>query len=205
VNDDAIREYLTRPYSRVLTREPDGRFSAHVLEWPGCYGDGDTADEANASLEASMATWVSVMLEDDRPIPEPLAKDYSGRLLLRMSKDAHRRVSIRAQAEGVSVNQLVCSYVESGLVRDEVRSGVVWTAVPGRRLSPDRWLFSAHAAAERERVIVTPGYFLDTKATTPPTSLVVDDEGRWGIARDESESTTKHESLKAARRGVHRV
>ena len=75
-------EYLKRPYSRVLVPDPDGGFSATVLEWPGCYGEGETAEEAMASLEESMVVWVSVMLEDGRPIPEPLAREYSGKMML---------------------------------------------------------------------------------------------------------------------------
>jgi predicted RNase H-like HicB family nuclease len=120
-NEHLIEEYLSRPYGRVLSREPDGRYSAYVLEWPGCYGEGDTAEEANRSLEESMAAWVDVMLEDGESIPEPLAREYSGRLLVRLSRDAHRRAAIRAQAEGVSVNSLIGSYIDAGLAGGEHR------------------------------------------------------------------------------------
>lgn len=116
-NERLIKDYLAKPYNRVLVREEDGRYSGQVLEWPGCYGEGDSAEEANASLDAAMVAWAEVMLEDGDPIPEPLAREYSGRILLRVPRDTHRRVTLRANAEGVSVNQLLVSLVESGLTR----------------------------------------------------------------------------------------
>lgn len=117
VNEQLIREYIAKPYNRILVREEDGRYSAQVLEWPGCYGEGETVEQANQSLDEAMAAWVEVMLEDAEPIPEPLAREYSGRILLRVPRDTHRRVTLRANSEGVSVNQLLLSLIESGLAR----------------------------------------------------------------------------------------
>jgi predicted RNase H-like HicB family nuclease len=145
MSEEEISEYLSKPYSRVLVREPDGGFSAHVLEWTGCYGEGDTADEAMMSLEASMATWVSVMLEDGNPIPEPTAREYSGKLLLRLPKETHRSVALRAAAEGVSSNQLVLSFVEAGLARGSwptasIATAPVWSVPEMPMLSSSGWV-----------------------------------------------------------------
>lgn len=112
---ETVRAYLDKAYGRVVSREPDGRFSAYVLEWPGCYGQGDTAADAHASLEASMEAWLEVMLEDGSVIPEPLARDYSGNIMLRLPRELHRRVAIRSAAEGVSANQFISGAIEARL------------------------------------------------------------------------------------------
>lgn len=107
--------YLAKPYTRMLVPDADGGFAAEILEWPGCLGEGETADEAMIDLEQSMETWLEVMLKDGRPIPEPLERDFSGRLALRLPRDVHRRVTVRAQLDGVSINQFIVGAIEGRL------------------------------------------------------------------------------------------
>ncbi len=152
-----IAGYLALPYGRVLSREADGRYSASVLEWPGCYGEGETAGEANESLEASMAAWVEVMIEDGDPIPEPLAREYSGKLLLRLSRDTHRALAIRSQAEGVSINHLVDSFVQRSLATTRARSERGGSGTVQATRNPAR---RTHAPADTPRT---------TKTTKRPT------------------------------------
>ena len=47
-----------------------------------------------------------------------LAGDVSGRLVVRFPKSVHRDLAKRADAEGVSLNQLVLTYVSRGLGAD---------------------------------------------------------------------------------------
>jgi antitoxin HicB len=106
--DDEADRYLGLPYTRVLVPDPDGGFVAEVLELPGCITHGDTPDEAYAELQDAMAGWIAASLAAGRTIPEPVgAKEYSGRLPLRISTTLHRAAALHAMREGISLNQWI--------------------------------------------------------------------------------------------------
>lgn len=44
---------------------------------------------------------------------EPADRPYSGRIPLRVSPETHRRAAMRAQAEGLSLNQWIARRIES--------------------------------------------------------------------------------------------
>jgi len=44
---------------------------------------------------------------------EPADRPYSGRIPLRVSPDTHRRAAMRAQSEGLSLNQWIAQRIES--------------------------------------------------------------------------------------------
>lgn len=73
-----VNEILQRPYSRVLTPEEDGRFSASILEFPGCFSQGNSPAEAYANLEEAAKNWVQAALEQKLEIPEALAPQRAG-------------------------------------------------------------------------------------------------------------------------------
>lgn len=68
---DKVKEILGKPYKRVITPEEDGGFSAQIVEFSGCFAEGETADEAAANLERAAEAWVEGALEDGFVIPEP--------------------------------------------------------------------------------------------------------------------------------------
>src|SRR5438128_12498600 len=79
------KDYLKEPYARILIPEEDGRFSAEVLEFPGCYAQGDSAGEAFGNLEKAAIAWIEVCLAQGQEIPPPSSNQgYSGRVALRM-------------------------------------------------------------------------------------------------------------------------
>lgn len=108
--------YLGLPYKLEITplsaedgggyyaRYPElGRFAAHA--------DGATIDEAVRAADEAKRLVLEVMLEHGDPIPEPGVRDYSGHFSVRGPKSLHRDLVERAEAEGVSLNQLVVSYL----------------------------------------------------------------------------------------------
>jgi predicted RNase H-like HicB family nuclease len=102
------REILARPYARVLTPEPDGQYTAEIMEFPNCVAFGDSTSAALANLEDVAADWIAAALEQGQDIPDPMDNaDYSGRLVLRMPKGLHRRAALLAEREGVSLNQFI--------------------------------------------------------------------------------------------------
>lgn len=109
-----VEEYLSLPYRVALTpdRDEEGRsgWVAEALELPGCFSQGDTPDEAVAHVMDAMAGWIAVALEDGREIPTPRPDDaYSGRFVVRLPASLHAQLAHQADAEHVSLNQLVSS------------------------------------------------------------------------------------------------
>ena len=108
--DEAVREALAAPYTRLLTREEDGGYSASVLELPGCFSGGDTASEAMENLDEAMSMWIEATLADGEDIPPPSrAVEYSGRLTLRLLPSIHERAALLAQQGGVSLNRYLAT------------------------------------------------------------------------------------------------
>jgi len=68
--------------------------------------DGETLEEAYASVKEAMEGWIETKLEAGLPIPVPLdTGNYSGRFLVRLPKTLHRRLVAEASKEGISLNQ----------------------------------------------------------------------------------------------------
>ena len=95
----------------MLVRDGEDKgkpWTASVEELPGCTSHGKTSDEALDGIEAAMAKWIAVALEEGREIPEPKsATSHSGRLLLRMPRTLHADLTRASEREGVSLNQFI--------------------------------------------------------------------------------------------------
>jgi predicted RNase H-like HicB family nuclease len=109
--DLRVRDYLARPYHRVVRRS-DELWAAEVLEFPGCFASGDTDVEALENLTESMESWLESELEAGHQIPEPFGDEhYQGRVSLRITPTLHRRAAAAAVLEGVSLNRLLSSAI----------------------------------------------------------------------------------------------
>jgi predicted RNase H-like HicB family nuclease len=112
----AIEAILSRPYSRILVPQEGGRFSAEILEFPGCFSEGDTAQGAYQNLEDAAAAWVAACVSAGTPVPEPLTNyEVSGKFALRLPRSLYVRSSKAAAREGVSLNQYVMNAVAEKL------------------------------------------------------------------------------------------
>jgi predicted RNase H-like HicB family nuclease len=80
MNSNKIRDYLKRPYTRVLIPdEESGTFTAQILEFPGCIAQGGSPAEAYERLEAAAESWIDAALELQQEIPPPSAEaQFSG-------------------------------------------------------------------------------------------------------------------------------
>ena len=100
------------PYARILTRDEGGRYAAEVLEFPGCFSSGDSAEEAMANLDEAIEVWVGAALDEGAEVPPPmLHSEFSGRVTLRLLPSVHERAAIMARREGVSLNRLLSNAV----------------------------------------------------------------------------------------------
>lgn len=65
-------EILRRPYSLTFKQDREnGRYSAEILEFPGCFADGATLPLAQGHLMIAAEAWVLSMLDRGKPVPEP--------------------------------------------------------------------------------------------------------------------------------------
>ena len=104
-------ETLARPYSRLLTQQPDGGWVAEIREIPGCHGVGKTQSDALEALKKHALELVEVYLRKGQPIPPPFPNEFSGNFALRMPKGVHQRAAQLASWEGTSLNQFVVAAV----------------------------------------------------------------------------------------------
>ena len=103
---NAPEDFLRLPYARVVIPEESGGFFAEVLEFPGCFAEGDTASEALESLERVAAAWVFAALSQGQEIPQPTeALSFTGKYPLRIPRGLHRQAAKMALREGTSLNQ----------------------------------------------------------------------------------------------------
>lgn len=102
-----IEDYLKLPYTLELKKEEDGSYFISVKELEGCFSVGDTSEEAIEMIEDAKKTWISFSLEKGLPIPEPESSDiksFSGKFVVRVSPALHKKLSLQAKSNGVSLN-----------------------------------------------------------------------------------------------------
>jgi len=102
--------------------------SAEPIEWiaeysdlPGCIGVGDTAEEAIAEAEINKSLWIEATEKLGGTVPEPSEIDsnsYSGKFNIRLPKFLHKALSLKADDEETSLNQLCVAYLSMGLAQD---------------------------------------------------------------------------------------
>ena len=118
--ENDVRRYLTLPYRIAVIRDEgdaETPWRAVVEELPGCEVRGSTPADAAARIPAALADWVTMAQADGREIPEPRdARNYSGRLLLRMSRSLHAELAQAADRDQVSLNAYI-NYLLIGALR----------------------------------------------------------------------------------------
>jgi antitoxin HicB len=120
-----IEYYMHLPYSILLHQvEEEGEkyWMAEVPELPGCRSHGSTVEEAVKNVEEAKNDWILDSLEEGEEVPVPVDREnYSGRFVLRMSRSLHRALSLLAESERLSLNQLVVTI----LAKEVGRLGVL--------------------------------------------------------------------------------
>ena len=105
-----LREYMKLPYTRLVQEMNDETghyFYGRILELDGCQTTAESLAELYEELNEIMESYLEIKLEHNLPIPLPAsAEKYSGKFVVRLPKTLHQRLSIEAEQEGVSLNQL---------------------------------------------------------------------------------------------------
>jgi antitoxin HicB len=111
-----VQEIMKRPYRKVISGDADEGFLIEVPDLPGCMTAGETMEEAVGMLPEAMTAWLESVLLAGEAVPEPtVISEYSGRVLVRMPKTLHQQLIERAEAEGVSANQLAVALLAKHL------------------------------------------------------------------------------------------
>lgn len=114
-------DYLKEPYARILIPEEEGGFSAEILEFPGCFAEGESANEAFENLEKTARSWIEAEITQGREIPPPSANHgHSGKIALRLPRSLHRLAMRKAERDGISLNQCLVTAIASWVGADDV-------------------------------------------------------------------------------------
>jgi len=92
---------------RVTWSEEDQEYVGLCVEFPGLSWLAGSQEEAIKGIRQVAAEVVEDMRLSGEPIPEPIAlKSFSGKFLVRVPPETHRRLALEAAEAGVSLNRL---------------------------------------------------------------------------------------------------
>lgn len=96
-------------YKIDLVWDPEDKiYVATVPELDGCMSHGKTEFEALRNVEKAIEGWIKTAKEFKMKIPEPIPqRKFSGAFNVRVSKEVHRYLALKAAEEKVSLNHLV--------------------------------------------------------------------------------------------------
>jgi predicted RNase H-like HicB family nuclease len=73
---ETARDILKRPYCRTFIYDHEAdKYSAFILEFPGCVAEGFSIENANDLLVDAATSWILCMAANKNPIPDPFCKD----------------------------------------------------------------------------------------------------------------------------------
>ena len=93
---------------RVTWSEEDGEYVGLCAEFPSLSWLADTPEAALAGIRDTVRQVMKDMQAAGEVIPEPLAtRKYSGKFIVRVPPDVHRKLKIQAAESKVSFNRLI--------------------------------------------------------------------------------------------------
>jgi predicted HicB family RNase H-like nuclease len=99
---------------RVTWSEEDGEYVGLCAEFPSLSWLADTPEAALAGIRDTVRQVIKDMQATGEVIPEPLAtRKYSGKFIVRVPPDVHRKLQIQAAESKVSFNRLISSKLSS--------------------------------------------------------------------------------------------
>lgn len=119
-------EILKKPYSRILIPEENGAYSAEILEFPGCFASGESANDAIEKLEINAVSWLEACEELGQDIPEPfMNQEFQGKFALRLPRSIHRKAAQFAERDNVSINQFFVSAISARIGAEDLYTRLI--------------------------------------------------------------------------------
>jgi predicted HicB family RNase H-like nuclease len=95
---------------RVTWSEDDEEYVGLCAEFPSLSWLATTPEKALAGIRKIVAEVVKEMGTSGEKVPQPIAcKSYSGKFMVRVPPDVHRKLAIQAAEAGVSLNRVISS------------------------------------------------------------------------------------------------
>lgn len=92
---------------RVTWSEEDEEYLGLCAEFPSLSWLANEPEEALQGIRQVVAEVVADMEANDEAVPEPIAvRRYSGKFMIRIPPELHRRLALEAAEAGVSLNRL---------------------------------------------------------------------------------------------------
>jgi len=92
---------------RVTWSEEDEEYVGLCAEFPSLSWLEPTPEEALKGVRQTVAQVVADLKKNGEPAPEPIAvRKYSGKFMVRVPPDLHRRLVLEAAESGVSLNRI---------------------------------------------------------------------------------------------------
>ncbi|MBI5101680.1 MAG: toxin-antitoxin system HicB family antitoxin [Nitrospirae bacterium] len=93
---------------RVTWSEEDGEYIGLCAEFPGLSWLAGAPGSALKGIRSIVAGVIKDMTRNHEAVPEPIAlRHYSGKFVVRVPSEVHRRMALQAAEAGVSINRLV--------------------------------------------------------------------------------------------------
>lgn len=92
---------------RVTWSQEDGEYVGLCAEFPSLSWLASTPEAALRGIRKVVAEVVADLAANGEWVPEPIAtKQYSGKFLVRVPPELHRRLALEAAEAGVSLNRI---------------------------------------------------------------------------------------------------
>jgi len=99
---------------RVTWSEEDGEYVGQCIEFPSLSWLASEPEAALIGIRQVVAEVVGDLQANGEHVPDPLsAKKYSGRFMVRVPPELHRRLALEAAESGVSLNRLASDKLSS--------------------------------------------------------------------------------------------
>lgn len=118
---------ITDKYSlTVVWSEEDASYVVTCPLFPGLMAFGDTKEDAVKEAEIALEGIIDSLRTDGVVIPEPdVLEKHSGQFTLRIPKSLHRKLSVMAERENVSLNQYVLTILSANQGGKETADRVI--------------------------------------------------------------------------------
>jgi predicted HicB family RNase H-like nuclease len=95
---------------RVTWSEEDEEYVGLCAKFPSLSWLSGTPEAALKGIRKVVADVIKDMLESGEAIPDPFAsRQYSGKFMVRVPREVHRKLAVQAAEAGVSLNRLASS------------------------------------------------------------------------------------------------
>ena len=92
----------------VVWSEEDKEYVGLCAEFPGLSWLSSTPEEALKGIREIVSDSIEDMKKNNEPVPEPLVtRKYSGKFMVRVPPEVHKKLAMKAAQAGVSLNRLV--------------------------------------------------------------------------------------------------